>query len=328
MNEKQFSELIRRCLSGEASEEEASQVERWLNRRADQDPFSQVPVEEKGKIRTAIFNRLATKMADADTVKDKRNSLARSGTLYKAAAAIILLCLLSYTLVEFRRDTIEEKITVLHSVSHPGGNKKVILSDSSIVWLKGNSSIFYSKEFSDEARNVKLTGEALFEIAKDADRPFIIECGGLKATVLGTSFNIKSNEDDIEVFVLTGKVALSSEGSSEDLIVHPNEKAVYHTAGNQLAKVKAQEDERAIKIAGTQYSMRFSATRMKEIVRRIEGKFDVRVFLSDEKLNNCTITADFTDQSLDRTLNMISQTLGIEYKIEDNQVTLKGTGCN
>lgn len=328
MDEKQFSELIRRCLSGEASEEEASEVDRWLERRADQDPFSQLPLEEKGKIRAAIFNRLSANITGAGTVTKRDNVLTGYGKFYRAAAAIILLCLFSYTLVEFQRDTIGEKITVLHTVSHPGGNKKVILSDSSIVWLKGNSSILYSKEFSDETRNVKLTGEALFEIAKDADRPFIIECGGLKATVLGTSFNIKSNDDDIEVFVLTGKVALSSEGNSEDLIVHPNEKAVYHTVGNQLAKVKAQEDERAIKIAGTQYSMRFNATRMKEIVRRIEGKFDVRVFLSDEKLNNCTITADFTDQSLDRTLNMISQTLAIEYKIDDNQVTLKGSGCN
>jgi ferric-dicitrate binding protein FerR (iron transport regulator) len=145
---------------------------------------------------------------------------------------------------------------------------------------------------------------------------------------LGTSFNIKSNENDVEVFVLTGKVALSSKGYSQDLIVLPNEKAVYHTAGNQLAKVIAEESERAAKIAGTQYSMRFHATRLQEIIRRIEGKFDVQVFLSDEKLNNCTITADFTDQSLDRTLSMISQTLEIQYELNDDQVRLKGTGCD
>jgi ferric-dicitrate binding protein FerR (iron transport regulator) len=203
-----------------------------------------------------------------------------------------------------------------------------MLSDSSIVWLKGNSSILYSKDFNDNERKVKLTGEALFEIAKDPHRPFIIECGDLRARVLGTSFNIKSNDHDVEVFVLTGKVALSSEGNSQGLIVHPNEKALYHTAAKQLEKVMARQSERATKIAGTQYSMRFQATRMQEIIRRIEGKFDVRISLSDEKLNNCTITADFTDQSLDRTLSLISQTLDIQYEIKNDQVRLKGTGCN
>lgn len=327
MDENQFSELIRRYLAGEASKEEASQVEKWLSHRAEQEPFDQLNAAEKGKIRAAIFDRISSQITATEAASKGSDSRARFSGFYQIAAAVILLCLLSYTLLELRPNPVEEKIAVLHSVSVPGGNKKIILSDSSIVWLKGNSSIFYSREFSGKTRTVKLTGEALFEVSKDPDRPFIIECGGLKATVLGTSFNIKSNEDDIEVFVLTGKVALSSAGNSRGLIVHPNEKAVYHAVGNHMSKVTAKEDERAAKIAGTQYSMRFDATRMKEIIRSIEGKFDVRVSLSDEKLYNCTITADFTDQSLDRTLSMISQTLEIEYEIDKDHVMLRGPGC-
>jgi transmembrane sensor len=328
MNEKDFTELIRRCLSGEASKQEVSRVEEWLNHRTGRDPFSKLGTDEKERIRLAMFDRLSLKTGRVDQTLRRGSSWRRAIGIYGVAAAVTLLCLLSYGFVNFNRDTVEEKITVLHSVSLPGTSKKVMLSDSSIVWLKGNSSLLYSKQFSDDARNVRLTGEALFEVAKDPDRPFVIECEGLRATVLGTSFNIKSNENDVEVFVLTGKVALSSKGYSQDLIVLPNEKAVYHTAGNQLAKVIAEESERAAKIAGTQYSMRFHATRLQEIIRRIEGKFDVQVFLSDEKLNNCTITADFTDQSLDRTLSMISQTLEIQYELNDDQVRLKGTGCD
>ena len=210
----------------------------------------------------------------------------------------------------------------------PRTAKKIILSDSSIVWLKGSSSIQYPEKFEGKYRNVKLTGEALFEVSRDQEHPFVIECGGLTAKVLGTSFNIKSNETHIEVLVLTGKVALSSKGNSKSLIVHPNEKAVYHAAQDQIAKVVAKENEKSAKTSGTQYSMRFNATPMKEIIRRIEGKFEVRVSLNDERLNNCTITADFTDQSLERTLSMIAQTLEIEYEINNGHVTLKGAGCD
>lgn len=326
MNEKEFSELIRRCLSGEASKEEASLVEEWLDRRTEEDPFDKLGAPEKEKIRAGMFNRLSSRAMGGARMSAGKPWTKRLA-FYQAAAAIMLLCVLSYSLLQLQPGLIEEKTTVLHSVS-TGGTKKVILSDSSIVWLKGNSSIIYLEKFSDKERNVKLTGEALFEVAKDTGRPFIIECGDLSAKVLGTSFNIKSNENDVEVFVLTGKVALSSKGNSDALIVHPNEKAVYRAAGNHMSKVMAKEKELAAKIEGTQYSMRFSATPIQEIIRRIEGKFDVRVSLSDEKLNNCTITADFTDQSLERTLSMISETLGIGYEINNGHVTLSGAGCN
>jgi transmembrane sensor len=74
--------------------------------------------------------------------------------------------------------------------------------------------------------------------------------------------------------------------------------------------------------------MRFNASRMADIIQKIEGKFNVRVSLSDERLRNCTITADFTDQSLSRTLSMIAQTLDIAYSIESNEVKLLGGGCD
>lgn len=328
MREKEFEELINRCLSGQATKEEASLVEKWLDQRTDKDPFSKLSVNEKEKIRIKIFQGLFPKnMESGGSLTNKKPGRAAIN-FYRAAAAIMLISVLSYTLLKFTTHSIEKKITVIHSVSSSDGTKKVILSDSSIVWLKGNSSIIYPEKFDGEERNVKLIGEALFEVARDPGYPFVIQCGSLTAKVLGTSFNIKSSESEIEVLVLTGKVALSSRGNSRGLIVHPNEKAVYNQAQNQMAKVMVKENEKTAKTSGTQYSMRFHATRMEEIIRRIEGKFDVRVSLSDARLNNCTITADFTDQSLDRTLSMIAQTLEIEYEISNNQVMLKGTGCD
>jgi transmembrane sensor len=326
MHEKEFEKLIKRCLAGHATKEEAALVEKWLDHRSNEDPFSKLSVSEREKIRIKIFILSKTTESGRSLTKEKPGGAAV--IFYRAAAAIMLISVFSYTLLKLASSSVEEKITVIHSVSSFDGTKKVILGDSSIVWLKGNSSIIYPEKFEGKERNVKLTGEALFEVSKDPDNPFIIQCGNLTAKVLGTSFNIRSSETDIEVLVLTGKVALSSKGNSMGLIVRRNEKAVYNQAQNHMAKVMAKEKEKTAKITGTQYSMRFHATRMEEIIRRIEGKFDVRVSLSDPRLNNCTITADFTDQSLDRTLSMIAQTLEIEHEIKDNHVALKGAGCD
>lgn len=327
MDEKEFGELIKRCLSGQATKKEIAFIEEWLDRRSEKSPFDELSVSKKEEIRMKIFKELSSKRMALDKSLAKANSGAKRKAFYWAAA-VMLFSVLSYTLLKLPVNSDKGKITFIHSISSTDATQKIILSDSSIVWLKGNSSILYPEKFLGKTRNVKLTGEALFEVAKDPAHPFIIECGGLTAKVLGTSFNIKSSETDIEVLVLTGQVALSSKGNSKGLIVHPNEKAVYNEVQNQMAKVLVKEKEKAEKISRTEYNMRFHATRMEEIIQRIEGKFDVRVSLSDDRLKNCTITADFTDQSLNRALSMICQTLEIEYEITQKQIMLKGTGCD
>jgi transmembrane sensor len=327
MEEKQFGELIKRYLAGRATKKEAILIEKWLDQRKDQDPFHSLSPTEKEKIKKRNFEVLSSSIRSSGAPGETKLGFGALA-FYRIAAAILLLCVSSYIVWQFTNHRALEKTTVLQSASTTDAARKIILSDSSIVWLKAHSSIYYPEEFDGDERNVKLIGEALFEVTRDPEHPFTIQCGGLTARVLGTSFNIKSSESEIEVLVLTGKLELSSKGNAKGLIVHPNEKAVYNEAQNQMEKITAKENEKTARIAGTQYSMRFHATPMKEIIRRMEGKFDVEVSLGDERLGNCTITADFTDQSLDRTLSMICQTLEIEYERNGNLLTLIGAGCD
>ena len=209
--------------------------------------------------------------------------------------------------------------------SSAGSIHKLLLGDGTIVWLKNNSSLTYPEIFAGPDRRVELQGEALFEVAKDALHPFIIQCGELTTTVLGTSFNIRTTEADIEVVVLTGKVSLTSQGKG--LVVMPSEKAVYHKDVKQLAKVETQPDEAVSTMSGTAYDMNFRQTGMQEAIRRIEMKFDVTVRLADAGLGNCTITADLTDQSLQRTMEVIAATLRASYQIDGKTITIAGAGC-
>src|SRR5690606_33683109 len=159
-----------------------------------------------------------------------------------------------------------------------------ILRDSTIVWLKGSSSITYPETFGGGERHVVLSGEALFEVYKDPEHPFVIQCGGLLAKVLGTRYNIRSGKSGVEVRVLTGKVALTSKGSQGELVVLPEEQAIYHEERDGMAKVRAGADERPAGIAGTGDSMNFHATAMAEVVKRIECRVDVHVSVSDARL--------------------------------------------
>jgi ferric-dicitrate binding protein FerR (iron transport regulator) len=86
-------------------------------------------------------------------------------------------------------------------------------------------------------------------------------------------------------------------------------------------------DEVASVIANTQYDMAFRNTSMNEVFSKIEKKFDVKISLSDSKMNDCRITADFTDHSLADTMMLLSDILELEYVIKGNIVSVSGTGC-
>lgn len=327
MDEKAFEELIARYQKGEVTKNERALVDSWLQQRESMNPFGDLSEAEKQRVRFRMFQVVSANLRAQTTADVPRTRAIKRIFLYRAAAAILVLAALSFSLWHTKPALRDEKIMMMHSVASLDGMKKIILDDSSIVWLKGNSSILYPERFEREERHVKLAGEALFEVAKDAERPFIVECGGLITKVLGTSFNIKSSQTNTEIVVLTGKVSVSSKEGTKHLVILPNEKAVYDHVLQRIQKVSARESELLAKTSETQYAMQFSATKLSEIIRRIEGKFDVRVSLSEPGLNHCTITADFTDQSLQNTVSMIAQTLKIQYEISNGHVVLSGSPC-
>ena len=246
---------------------------------------------------------------------------------FKVAAAVSLLVVASVVLWIFDPSLFQGKDVAVHSV-RSSGTQKILLEDGSIVWLKGNSTFTYPKTFSGSTRAVSLVGEALFEVAKDASHPFIIECGDLTTTVLGTSFNIRSGHSHTEIVVLTGKVSVQSKKETRTTVILPNEKAVYNHVQQALTKSAAAADESVAIIDGTEYSMSFEDTPMKEVVKRIEDKFGVEVVMADPRLGNCMITANLTDQSLDLALEMISKSLRTNYTINNGRVLLHGPGCH
>lgn len=327
MDESEFRQLIEKYQEGLLSGHEKALLDEWFDALGKNNTPGGWMIEDKIKLRHKILQQIrkerilsagAFQRAPLSPEWPWRN-------IFRAAASFLLLLTISFLVWQFAGGSRPEK-----EAATPGEVRKIILADGSIVWLKGKSTLTYPEEFTGNDRSVTLLGEALFEVARDVEHPFTIQCGDLVTTVLGTSFNIREKEENIEVIVLTGKVLLTSENDKSGLIVLANEKAVYGVVEKRLTKVDVVigEDETTAAVVGTEYSMDYEDTRMNEIIRRIEGKFDMKITMQDPKLGNCMITANFTGQSLERTLNMMSQALGFDYEIKDNTVILRGGGCN
>lgn len=320
MQKSDFDHLMERYVRGEVTEQERVKIEAWLEvQKTDDNTDLEMNKEDEDR----IFQRLKDKFTSAeDVVKLKPNRKLRLDQwIVRIAAALTIISVLSYGVWYYSAGSLYQ----LEVVSENGVDK-IILNDGSLVWLREGSNVSYAENRTNGMRYAIFEGDALFEVAKDADRPFIIECGKMKVKVLGTSFNLRTGQEHIELTVLTGKVNLSSATDEVGVDVLPHEKVIYHSSGEFEKQTPALTEIKAI-TEHTQYDMQFTNKEMREVLARMEKKFDITIKLSDKSIQRCQITADFTDRSLQSSLQLMTKILNIEYNIKDNTVTLTGTGC-
>jgi transmembrane sensor len=145
----------------------------------------------------------------------------RTSILRIAAVALILLSLGGAAIFLRNQGLLNKNITVL--AGNDQKNVLVSLPDGSTVYLNRNSEFSYKKNFGKQGRNVKLSGEAFFKISPDVTKPFIIDAGNANVKVVGTSFNVITNnqKSSVEVFVKTGKVLVSDQSGSQTIQLDP-----------------------------------------------------------------------------------------------------------
>jgi transmembrane sensor len=150
-----------------------------------------------------------------------RISFMKSALLRVAAIALILLSLGTTAVYINNTGLLSKKITLSTGIDQK--NLLVSLPDGSKIFLNRNTDLTYRANFGKHNRNVKLTGEAFFDISPDASKPFIIDAGIAKVKVVGTSFNVisKNAKSAVEVYVKTGKVMLTDNSGSQSLVLDP-----------------------------------------------------------------------------------------------------------
>lgn len=220
--------------------------------------------------------------------------------------------------------TVKPSFRLTQSV--PRETHKMILTDGTIVWLKADATLSYNENTTLNQRQAILTGQALFEVAKDPARPFIVQCGNTSVKVLGTSFSLSAVNDSLNLHVLTGSVAVFSSEDKTGIQVMPYEMVRYAGKGI-ITKQKMNPSHMPAFVSATEYDMQFNDATFQQVVDKLQRKFNVIIKLNDSSLKNCHITANFTDHSLDRTLAMITEILSITYTREGNTVKITGKGC-
>lgn len=118
-----------------------------------------------------------------------------------------------------------EQMTMIRKTNKVGELSKLILPDSTTVWLGVASTLKYPQRFTGPQRHVELDGEAYFEVIHNVSLPFIVTSGPVRTRVLGTTFNVKAykEEQEIAVTLATGRVEVTSKKEAKPVVLSPNE---------------------------------------------------------------------------------------------------------
>ncbi len=227
-----------------------------------------------------------------------------------------------------------------------GSRTHLTLPDGTLVWLNAGSRLTYGKNFNTGDREINLTGEAFFDVARNAQKPFLIHTARIDITVLGTSFNVKSYPTDktTEATLVHGSIEVSiKDRPTEKIILKPNEKLVVanddstlhrsvparHTPGDtdeSLVTIRKPTYEQTtgaiIETAWIDNKLTFREEAFGELAVQMERWYGVTIRFGDPALQQLHFTGSFKEETIGQALEALKLTAAFSYTIEGNQVTI------
>jgi transmembrane sensor len=332
-----YEGLMAAYFSGEATPEEIMQLSAWLTEdEANLDSFetfrkawlltgkdalsSAIDLDTEWK---AISQKLSPEAHEVvvPTGKASKGRLASLLTSWKAAAALVVLLVTATAVfyLNFNPDIVIAKAE--------SGNLEQVLPDGSIVSLLKGSEIEYPSQFSENNREVRLEGEAYFNVKRDLSKPFIVSGGNARIEVLGTSFNVntKAGSGEVSVVLTSGKVSLYFEGrESENIILHPGEKAEMNVAKKVITTgVNVDPNYMAWKTG----RIVFDNSSLDQVIATLNKVYNQEFRLGNPQLSACSLTVTFDQQPLGSVIKVIEATLDVEITKVDGAMIINGSGC-
>ena len=243
---------------------------------------------------------------------DTKGKRWRISAFLKYAAAIVLAGLLAvngYDLLRSKRPSL-----AMNTIEVPVGQRaSLLLSDGTKVWLNAGSTLSYPSAFGEKNRPVSLIGEAFFEVAHDADKPFVVQSDRMYVEVKGTKFCMKTYPEERTVVTLAeGCVQVSSVDTDYRVMLKPNEQVSYSEQEGWVLTENVDAELTRSWIDGELY---FVEQPLTEITKSLERRFGVRIRIRNPLSADDTYTCHFREtDSLERVLSLLKETRQLDYK--------------
>ena len=316
--------LLRKFVGNQCSTKELRQIdalmkkgissEVWLKVLDKTEPdYTETPLTQQEVER--IFNKVQNRIGTDQ--RGKQVFLSNGKWVTGLAASVIIFVVAFIGFINRPQQTALPWIT---SVALEQERRHVLIPDGSEIWINNRSSLRYPEQFDSGMRNVALEGEAFFNVAHDAERPFVVSTQQIAIHVLGTSFNVRSYSDDDEIVITlaTGKVEIKLDGRRE--VLTPGEQLRYNKRTQTFARF--QVDPR------NQYAWKdgwlvFNSTPLGQIAKRIERAYGMKVLFEDNNLRLIRISLKHKEKNLHNLLDVLAFSAGAAYELKGDTIIMK-----
>ncbi|WP_343563880.1 FecR domain-containing protein [Sphingobacterium sp.] len=271
-----------------------------------------------------------------------------------AAIAAVFVALVSVGLWYYSRpvdDAVSQPMTHIGQVyqTKKGEKKTFELVDGSTVTLNSASKLELSSDFNADLRQVRLVGEGYFQVAKNKEKPFMVQASDFDIKVLGTTFNVKSypEEPTAEAVLVEGSIEMKSKGQRENsVIIKPNQKitifknqaelAVNVSKGNKPGQSKLPIKEIAIEnipvvesntteipdIAWKENRLEIVDQDFESLRRTLERWYDVDIQLQSDQLKKYRFTATFSKENITQVLSALQKVEPFKFELYGKKITI------
>lgn len=310
--------LLAKYFAGEANHHEEAQVRQWMEQHPQE--AAKLKAAWEKQIGIVVDTHLAWQQVQRRINQTRRVRTLRRQLLPWVAAAMLVfgIGIVWWNVVQTEQ---------VWQISQTKANQldSLTLADGSRIWLHHTSQLRYPKVFGNNQRIVHLQGEAYFEVAKDASKPFIIYTGSTATKVLGTSFNLRARpeESKVEVSVNSGKVAFFE-------IAHPTQQLLL-TKGKQgrfemgkLSKLMRYDPNLLSWKTGI---LSFEKAQLSSVIRTLAKHYGKPIRLANAQLGKCRLTTRLEKLSLREAVEVIALTLNLQHQTNKKEVLLSGKAC-
>ena len=353
--------LIGKKLNGEASAEELQELEELLQQGvADQYPLDMLEQVWKNEHQTKTNDKLEAKWlafedqldiaeqneAEETAAVQQVASKQKRARIFRFISVGIAACLvIGFFWMRGDRAISTGKANEINAPKY--GISKVQLPDGTKVWLNGSSKLTYGADYGSEFRKVYLTGEAFFDVVKDAKRPFIVTTPTISIKVLGTAFNVRAynNDKTSEASLVRGRIELTVLKNpekkiilkaSEKLTVINNEQpAGKATAGSQTGSITQEEplialsrihqarlDTLPSEALWIENKLAFDAEDFESIAVKLERRYNVHIDFKNEALKKMRFTGKFRNETIIAALQALQGTTYFHYKTNKQHILI------
>ena len=348
-SKKDISELIIRMLTNEATSEECVMLDEWIRKSEENKQYflhfrniwmassMVVKIDSSGTIKAleTINQKISSTRSDENKTRENRVITEKRRSLpgyFKIASLWILLFGLGavFSMLFIKPPGILNLNSIVSVVAPRGSKAMSVLPDGTVVWLNAGSKIEYEIPDYEPVREIRLEGEAFFNVSKDPEHPFTVNAGEMVIKAYGTQFNVKAypEEKEVETTLVEGSVSVEiTNNPSNKTMLKPNDQAIYYKPSSQRSEnfLVTKGIDPSLYTLWLNDRLQIKGETLEDLAVILERKYDVTIQFDDNMLRDLRFTGIIENETIEQILELIKISSNVDYRIDGRKVLLSKT---